>query len=197
VSPPPPPPAAALDGPSTLKDIILIGFGPDAEQNLRRRLPVRVGDSVNPGDSARIAEIVRDFDEHATVTLRKNPNSGDSLLTIGLPNVSVRTGAQTATSIDPSARPIGGRIAEANRVNVVQPVYPPLAKQARVQGPVQFQIVIGTDGAVKQIELISGNPLLVQAAKDAVSQWTYKPVMLNGVPTAVQTDVTITFTLAE
>ena len=75
----------------------------------------------------------------------------------------------------------------------VQPAYPPLAKQARIQGVVILEAIIGKDGAVTEVKVISGHPLLQQAAIDAVSQWKYKPTLLNGEPVEVVTTVTVNF----
>jgi protein TonB len=75
----------------------------------------------------------------------------------------------------------------------VKPVYPPLAKQARIQGVVVLEAIIGKDGAVSEVKVITGHPLLQQAAIDAVSQWKYKPTLLNGEPVEVVTTVTVNF----
>jgi protein TonB len=84
---------------------------------------------------------------------------------------------------------------QANRIKGVAPVYPPLAKSARIQGDVKFTAVIGKDGTVQKLTFISGHPLLVQAARDAAIQWTYTPMTLNGEPVEVFTDITVHFTL--
>ena len=78
----------------------------------------------------------------------------------------------------------------------VQPQYPPLAKQARIQGTVVLQAVIGKDGSIQKLHALSGHPMLIQSAIDAVSQWKYKPYYLNGQPVEVDTQVTVNFTLA-
>ncbi len=77
------------------------------------------------------------------------------------------------------------------------PVYPPLAKAARVQGTIRFDATIGTDGTVRNLQLLSGPPLLVQAAMTSVQQWVYEPTLLNGKPVEVITTIDVTFTLAE
>ena len=82
---------------------------------------------------------------------------------------------------------------QASLVSQVKPVYPPLARQARVSGVVILEAVIGKDGSVAEIKVISGHPLLQQAAIDAVSQWKYKPTLLNGEPVEVVTTVTVNF----
>jgi protein TonB len=78
----------------------------------------------------------------------------------------------------------------------VQPVYPPLARTARVQGSVVLAAVIGKDGTIQNLHVISGHPLLTQAALDAVKQWRYRPYILNGEPVEVDTQVTVNFTLS-
>jgi len=77
----------------------------------------------------------------------------------------------------------------------VEPIYPRQARMARVDGAVTLRATVGTDGKVQQVRVISGNPLLVHAAVDAVSQWRYKPYQLNNHPVAVQTDIVIVFRL--
>jgi protein TonB len=81
-------------------------------------------------------------------------------------------------------------------IRQVPPVYPPLAKQARVSGVVRLKVIIGKDGAVQEVTAISGHPFLRQAAIDAVRQWIYKPTLLNGEPTEVSTEVAVNFTLS-
>ncbi|HEY7353804.1 MAG TPA: TonB family protein [Terriglobales bacterium] len=78
----------------------------------------------------------------------------------------------------------------------VQPVYPPLARTARVQGSVILAAEIGKDGTIQNLHVISGHPLLTQAALDAVKQWRYRPYILNGEPVVVDTQVTVNFTLS-
>ena len=81
-------------------------------------------------------------------------------------------------------------------MNKVQPLYPALAKQARIQGTVRLQAVIAKDGSVVELQVISGHPLLVQAALDAVRQWRYRPTLLNGEPVEVVTTIDVVFTLS-
>jgi protein TonB len=77
----------------------------------------------------------------------------------------------------------------------VQPKYPPLAKSARVQGRVEFTATISKDGTIENLQLVRGHPLLVNAAKEAVLQWRYRPTLLNGQPVEVVTDIVVNFTL--
>jgi protein TonB len=83
----------------------------------------------------------------------------------------------------------------ANLIYQVKPVYPPIAITTRTQGVVVLEAVIGKDGSVDQLRVISGHPLLTRAALEAVQEWKYRPTMLGGEPVEVSTTVTVTFTL--
>jgi periplasmic protein TonB len=78
----------------------------------------------------------------------------------------------------------------------VQPVYPPLARQARIQGAVLLAAEISKDGTIENLHLISGHPMLAPAAIEAVKQWKYKPYVLNGEPVEVETQITVNFSLS-
>jgi protein TonB len=81
-------------------------------------------------------------------------------------------------------------------VRKVSPNYPPLARQARIQGQVVLRAVISKDGSITGLTLVSGHPMLAPAAIEAVKQWKYKPYLLNGEPVEVDTEVQVNFTLA-
>jgi protein TonB len=89
----------------------------------------------------------------------------------------------------------GGSVQAALLVNKVQPVYPPLARQTRISGTVRLHAIISKSGTVESLEVISGHPLLVRAALDAVQQWKYKPTQLNGEPVEVDTTIDVIFSL--
>jgi periplasmic protein TonB len=98
-------------------------------------------------------------------------------------------------SITPKRINVGGNVQQANLIFQPKPTYPPLAKQARIQGTVKFTAVIGKDGTIQNLTMLSGHPLLVTAATDAVRQWRYKPTLLNGEPVEVATTIDVNFTL--
>jgi protein TonB len=81
-------------------------------------------------------------------------------------------------------------------IRKVPPAYPPLARQARIQGTVILQAQISKTGDIENLQLISGHPMLAPAAIEAVKQWKYKPYLLNGEPVEVETQVQVNFTLA-
>ena len=80
-------------------------------------------------------------------------------------------------------------------VRKVQPVYPPIAKTAHISGTVVLHAIIAKDGSVQDLQYVSGPPLLMKSAMDAVKQWRYKPTMLNGEPVEVDTTISVVFTL--
>ncbi len=88
-------------------------------------------------------------------------------------------------------------VQEAKLLRRVVPAYPPLAKQARVSGTVRLIGVIAKDGTMQQLQMVSGHPLLVQAALDAVRQWLYRPTLLNGQAVEVIAPIDVIFTLSQ
>lgn len=81
-------------------------------------------------------------------------------------------------------------------IHQVKPTYPPLARQARIQGAVVLQALIAKDGTIQNLHVVSGHPMLAPAAVEAVKQWRYKPYFLNGEPVEVETQITVNFTLS-
>lgn len=90
---------------------------------------------------------------------------------------------------------VGGNVQAARIVNKVQPVYPAAARQARIEGVVRLHVIIAKDGTITQMEVVSGHPLLQQAALDAVRQWVYRPTLVNGKPVEVDTTIDVIFQL--
>jgi periplasmic protein TonB len=91
---------------------------------------------------------------------------------------------------------VSAGVQQGNLVNQVKPTYPAIAKNARIQGAVVLQAEISKQGTIENLRVISGHPMLVPAALDAVKQWRYKPYYLNGEPVAVETTITVNFTLS-
>ncbi len=90
---------------------------------------------------------------------------------------------------------VGGAVAAAKLISQPRPVYPPLARQARIQGTVRLKAFISKDGTIENLTVLSGHPLLIEAAMEAVKLWRYQPTLLNGVPVGVVTNVDVKFTL--
>jgi len=92
---------------------------------------------------------------------------------------------------------VGGNVVAANRISWVNPIYPVEAKQNRIEGTVKLEVLIDKDGHVANVTVSSGPAELTQSATDAVSQWVYRPTLLNGIPVMVLTTVDVNFTLSQ
>jgi TonB family protein len=110
--------------------------------------------------------------------------------------VRMLTPTSVAADQTVSGMQVPGGVMAGNIETKVNPVYPQAAKDAKIQGAVVLKAVIGKDGTIKSLKLVSGPDELAQSAWDAVKQWTYKPYLLNGQPTEVETTITVNYMLA-
>ena len=92
---------------------------------------------------------------------------------------------------------IGGVVQSAKLLRQLKPVYPQVAKQARIQGVVKLHALISREGTIEELKVVSGHPLLVPSALEAVKQWAYQPTLLNGEPVGVETDIDVNFRLSQ
>jgi protein TonB len=101
------------------------------------------------------------------------------------------------TKKTPDKRPLklSEGVVQAQLVSRVEPRYPVLAVQIRLQGTVRLHAIISRDGRITALEVVSGHPLLVQSALDAVRQWRYRPTLLDGEPVEVETTISVVFQL--
>lgn len=196
-----------------LKSIQFMGVSPDVERKVRERLPVREGDQVSTANIAAVMDSAKDVDEHFMVNWAwTNATEGRREATLRFmlspvsttppPARAANAAAAADAPIDSASGPpqrirVGGNVQAANLVAKVTPAYPPLAKQARIQGVVRFNVIIDKEGVVQNLELVSGHPLLVPSATEAVRQWIYRPTLLNGQPVEVITQVDVNYTLTE
>ncbi len=121
---------------------------------------------------------------------------GANSVAVGIPN-STGTALVTLASPPAATKPLRiSRMMEGNLLRRVQPVYPAIARLARVQGTVELRAVISREGMIENLQAISGPAMLINAAIDAVRQWRYRPYYLNGDPIEVETTVTVNFTLS-
>lgn len=90
---------------------------------------------------------------------------------------------------------VGGQVEASKVISAPPPTYPVLAKDARIGGTVQLDAMIGKDGHIENLEVLSGPALLINAAMDAVKKWTYRPTILNGNPVRVETQIVVNFQL--
>ena len=153
-----------------------------------------------PAYIPRVTQMVRD----EPVTDEGRPSVGN-LVICGAPDGKenavlteiARAVPPTTTKLTPPAQKlrVSSGVAAGMLVQQVKPHYPPLVVQARIQGTVVLQAVIGKDGKVHELLLVSGHPLLAPAAMEAVKQWRYRPYLLNGEPVDVDTQINVNFML--
>lgn len=124
---------------------------------------------------------------------------GNDVAHVG-PYVPGATGSGSGPYIPPRPEPPQiiklSHMSEGSLVYRVEPPYPIIAKTAGIHGPVELAAIIGRDGRIENLQVLSGHPLLVQAALDAVSKWRYRPYILNDQPIEVETRITVNFILA-
>lgn len=104
----------------------------------------------------------------------------------------------SVNSVSPPHRiRIAGSVQSKSLIHMVPPEYPQIAKTAKISGTVVLHAIIATDGTVKELQYISGPPLLMKAAMDAVKQWQYRPMTFDGMPFEVETTISVVFSLAD
>ncbi len=171
----------------TIKGITVNGLSGQATEDLLSRLPVHEGDVITIENGLKLQQVVEAFDPHL-VYAQRQISPGEALVFISLES-------PVAAPTTPASIRVGGPVIAANLLSKVDPVYPAAAKDARIQGTVKFNATIGKDGHIANLTLVSGHPLLVGPAQSAVSQWVYKPTLLNGNATDVITTIDVNFTL--
>jgi len=135
--------------------------------------------------------------EHGKVVFRMPPSETQPPAAAEVMGPGSIQKAATREEDDPALAPEQGSPASANGylLERVEPQYPEAALQRRIQGPVELKVLVGTDGLVRKLTTISGDPLLAGAATDAVRQWRFKPHELNGKVIEFETRVTVNFAL--
>ncbi|MBL8213848.1 MAG: M56 family metallopeptidase [Bryobacterales bacterium] len=164
----------------TVQKINLAQVPEEVRTRLAPRLGLKEGDLLDSDRLAAISLAVRQLDRGYGINWSPESNTLTIAPIVASPQIRV-----------------GGNVQSAKLVKKVAPVYPPLAKQAGLQGQVRMQVVIDKDGKVSKLDVVSGDPLLADAAATAVRQWEYETTLLNGNPVAVMTMVDINFTLAK
>jgi TonB family protein len=168
----------------TIRSIRISGLSEQASAELLASLPIHEGGEWNADTAQKANQAVKAFDQHLSVrqySMTQSP-SGAAQLDLEI-------------SAMPSRIKVGGNVQSSLIVSKFPPIYPAAAKAAGIHGAVQLSAIIGNDGTVQQLRVLSGPSELVEAAMDAVKQWVYQPTLLNGNPVQVETTITINFTL--
>jgi TonB family protein len=187
----------------TVRLIAFIGLPEDQQADLKSKLPVHEGDTLTQDLVTQISAAVKDYDEHLHA-MYMTGKDGTAAVMIMRPSsaTSIQTAApsantESAPAVTPDRIRIGGNVQQTKLISQARPTYPPDAKEARIQGVVRLQAVIAKDGTVKSLELVSGHPLLVPSAMEAVKQWVYQTTLLNGNPVEVVTQIDVNYTLSQ
>jgi len=182
-----------------LTRIVVMGLSDQSRDGLLATLPVHEGDTLTLESLTKAENALKAFDEHLTVQTVLGVN-GAPMLLISAPGVPPPPPPPPPLpggipAIRPDRIKVGGNVQSLMIVSKVPPVYPELAKSARVSGVVHLAAVIAKDGTIQELHSLGGPALLIQSAMDAVKQWTYRPTLLNGEPVAVETTIDVNFTL--
>jgi TonB family protein len=205
--PAPAPPSASVPNPVTKGVVgsIDVSSLPELLQNMMRsRLASFEGQVLTPESLKALFQAVREVDPHATLLpVSKRPAADGSfvagfrvVLSAGSPVPIPQSAGGPPPAPGVQRVSIGGDVQSSKLVQMQRPAYPREARQQRIQGIVSFTALIGIDGKIQNLTLISGHPLLAAAAQEAVSQWVYQPTELNGKPVEVATQIDVNFTLA-
>jgi outer membrane biosynthesis protein TonB len=162
----------------------------EISQRLEGHLPIHVGDQLTSSVFADLQRYITSVDEHLRVNIL-DP-AGQNGVTVNI-HIAASIGFPEG---EPGRRLwVGGNAQAGILVSKVAPIYPIEAKAGRIQGTVSFTAIISSDGHVASLQLMSGHPLLVEAARNAVMQWVYKPTLLHGELMEVATQIDVNFTL--
>jgi protein TonB len=123
-------------------------------------------------------------------------NAGPQIDAQSISNAKPQLSGAGAQGVQPMRVRVSQGVTQGMVISKAQPVYPADAKAARIQGTVVISAIIGKDGSVQTMRLVSGHPMLAPAAMDAVKQWKYRPYILNGTPVEVETQMTVNFMLS-
>jgi TonB family protein len=178
-------------------DALLVFYRSPAGQSMVEKLPALTAQSFQLAQARvtailpQIQQMAQDFAKSCTECIRPPVIGG--VAGMGNPHPPVQN-AQSGVAFSAQAQRIPAGVMSGNLLDRVNPVYPPIAKAAHVQGMVILHALISKDGHIENIAAISGPPMLISSAEDAVKRWVYKPYLLNGEPTEVETTINVNFT---
>ena len=199
------PPESTLPQPPILR-VIDVGSLPETlQKEMREKLAKYEGNPLGSEVLQQIGRTLNDVDKHLHMSIIRNPDGVATIrLSLDTPVAPQAIWSKEAPAVTAAASGnppprirVGGNVQQTLLIEQVRPAYPPLAKQARIQGVVRFSAIIARDGTVANLEVLNGHPLLVPAALEAVRQWVYKPTLLNGEPVEVVTQIDVNFTLSQ
>lgn len=179
VAPPPPPAAPAAPPPRTMTHVRVI---PLSHITAPTKIPAQISNEENEPPVVYVDSLPQGDGENSALT---------DLLRPAVPPAPTPPSQQSAQH----RVLVGGRIENALLINRVLPEYPAIARNAHISGTIVLHAIIAKDGSVQELTDVSGPPLLLKAAMDAVRQWRYRPTLLNNDPVEVETTIDVVFNL--
>ena len=183
----------ADDTPRTVDRVDLSDLPAAVRDKLPQSELPQSGAAVSLKDILALNTSLQNVDSHLRVNGVVHGESVTIIVRLAKPGTTVMPVSRIAEA---NAVQVGGSLQSSKLISQVQPAYPPVAKQARIQGTVRMSALIGADGHVQNLQVVSGHPLLVPATLEAVRQWVYSPTLVNGQPVAVSTMIDVNFTLS-
>ncbi|MDX2150775.1 MAG: M56 family metallopeptidase [Bryobacteraceae bacterium] len=188
----PPPPPSPFDAGMIVRKINLDRLAPEDQVRVR---PVTVqleGRPLTRAAFERFMSDIRAIQPSLSLNIMQVADRNEVDLSVGI--APQRTPREAPADVPGRIR-VGSNVQAVNVTHRVDPVYPPLAKQARIQGTVRMTVVIDKEGGVKNMTVDTGHPLLVPAAMEALKEWRWQPTLLNGVAVEVVSTVDLNFVL--
>jgi TonB family protein len=187
--------ASSENGPverDQILDLLQTGVGSD----VLAKLVVTRGIDFEPFDEYLHAYKIAGAQENLLSALRQagQLKAGAAPATVAPPKV--KEGRPSAAGTIPKRVRMAGETESARLIFQPKPEYPPLATMGRIQGMVRLRAIIAKDGTIDELKVLSGHPLLVKSAMDAVPKWRYQPLLLNGTPVEVETEIDVNYTLS-
>jgi len=194
--PPPPPPPPPAETPKRPKPEVIRKFDP-CSLGGKLCAPKQIPNEISNTKDEKEEDLHPQGDGGVVGGVPGGPAAGGPSLVFPTPAAPPPPVKEKPKEATPSRIRVGGNVIAANLIRKITPVYPQMAKQARIQGVVRFTAIIGKDGTIQNLQLITGHPLLIEAARQAVQQWQYKPTQLNGEPVEVVTQIDVNFSLSQ
>lgn len=185
-----PSPAALGAGTYLVAEVQMIGLDADLEQRVRQKVRVKAGDVVTAGELRSMRSDLRALDDRLTLASAQRPREqapNERILVIRL------MASRAATDIPANPTRVDPAVQMRNLALRVIPDYPPAVREAGVRGEVVMDAIVGADGLVKDVRVLSGDPRLAEPAIEAVGQWVFRPTLLNGQPIAVIAQIRLNF----
>jgi protein TonB len=180
--------------------------GPKHEQTAQRKKPPQITNRPPIYQPARIPTGVAEVNDPPEV-FAAQPETGGEGKGTGRPDgiIDLDAPSERRAVVPKAPEPVAPKpkgpvlvlptVQEARLVYRVDPKYPPLPRSAGIEGKVVLRAIIAKDGTIQSLEVVSGNPLFIYAAREAIAQWRYQPTLLHGEPVEVETAITVVFTL--